>query len=153
MVNISRCFLASAQRLLIQCTNQDMVYEAMKRVTKKSLEYKHSVHIKNLYGNLKKDGIGTTTVEELSRRICRTLPEHRTKSLVKIITRWKLHNAHDQLRTTVTMRDVRNIQATHKGGDFLILHTLISERVKTLLIKTHDFYTFPSSHYHLFFFV
>ena len=77
-----------------------MVYEAMKRVMKKSLEYKHSVHIKNLYGNLKKDGIGTTTVEELCKRICRTLPEHRTRALVKIIIRWKLQDAHDQLRQT-----------------------------------------------------
>ena len=61
-----------------------MVYEAMKRVMKKSLEYKHSVHIKNLYGNLKKDEIGTTSVEELCKRICEhylnTEPEHWWKS-------------------------------------------------------------------------
>jgi hypothetical protein len=100
MVNISRYFLASAQELSSHCTNRNMVYEAMKRVMKKSLEYKHSVHLKNFYGNLKKDEIGTTTVERLSQRLCRTLPEHRTRTMVKIVVRWKLQDAHNQLRTT-----------------------------------------------------
>ena len=109
MVNISRCFLASAQELSTQSTNRNMVYEAMKRVMKKSLEYRHSVHIKNLYGNLKKDGIGTTTVEELCKRICRTLPEHRTRTLVKIITRWKLDDAHDQ---NIKLHIVADIKVT-----------------------------------------
>ena len=62
-----------------------MVYEAMKRVIKQSLEYKHSIYIKNLYVLLKKDKIGTTTVELLSKRICNKLPKHRTQTLVKII--------------------------------------------------------------------
>ena len=100
MVNITRYFLASARQLSTHCTNQDMVYEAMKRVMKKSLEYKRSIYLKNLFGSLKKDGIGTTTVEGLSERLCQTLPKHRTRSLVKIIVRWKLQDAHSQLRRT-----------------------------------------------------
>ena len=68
MVNISRYFLASAQELCSHCTNRNVVYEAMKCVVKKSLEYKHAIYVKNLYGNLKKDGIGTTTVEGLSQK-------------------------------------------------------------------------------------
>ena len=76
-----------------------MVYEAMKCVFKKSLEYKHAVYLKNLYGSLKKDGIGTTTVEGLSHRICQKLPNHRTRTLTKIVIRWKLQDAHNQLRS------------------------------------------------------
>ena len=68
MVNISRYFLASAQELCSHCTNRNVVYEAMKCVVKKSLEYKHAIYVKNLYGNLKKDGIGTTTIEGLSQK-------------------------------------------------------------------------------------
>ena len=100
MVNISRCFLASAQELSSHCTNPQLVYEAMKCVIKKSLEYKHAVYIKNLYGSLKKDGIGTTTVEGLSHKICRTLPNHRSRTLTKIVIRWKLQDAHNQVRYT-----------------------------------------------------
>ena len=60
MVNISRYFLASAQELCSHCTNRNVVYEAMKCVVKKSLEYKHAIYVKNLYGSLKKNGIDTT---------------------------------------------------------------------------------------------
>ena len=69
----------------------------MKCVFKKSLEYKHAVYLKNLYGSLKKDGIGTTTVEGLSHRICQKLPNHRSRTLTKIVIRWKLQDAHNQL--------------------------------------------------------
>ena len=47
-----------------------MVYEAIKRVMKKSLEYKHAIYIKNLYINLKKDNILSFvgTVDERRRK-------------------------------------------------------------------------------------
>ena len=98
MVNISRYFLASAQNLCIQVTNRTLVYEAMKRVMKNSLEYKHSIYVKNLYVKLKMEKIGTTTIETLSRKLCSTLPKHRTRTLVKIVTQWKLQDAYAHLR-------------------------------------------------------
>ena len=93
-----------------------MVYEAMKCVVKKSLEYKHAIYVKNLYGNLKKDGIGTTTVEGLSQKLCQTLPNHRSRTLVKIVIRWKLHDAYNELRraqheNTVTWRREKKVIA------------------------------------------
>ena len=66
MVNISRSFLASTRRIASRCTNPDVIYEAMKQTFKTSLEYKRTIHVKNLYQELKKDGIGTTRIE--SRR-------------------------------------------------------------------------------------
>ena len=116
MVNISRYFLASAQELCSHCTNRNVVYEAMKCVVKKSLEYKHAIYVKNLYGNLKKDGIGTTTVEGLSQKLCQTLPNHRSRTLVKIVIRWKLHDAYNELRraqheNTVTWRKEKKVIA------------------------------------------
>ena len=77
-----------------------MVYDAMKRVMKESLEYKHSIYVKNLYVELKKDKIGTTTIEALSKRMCSTLPKHRTRTMVKIVTQWKLQDAYGKLRET-----------------------------------------------------
>ena len=76
-----------------------MVYEAMKRVMKKSQEHRHSVYLKNLYKNLMKDGISTTTVERLSQRLCRTI-SHRTRTMVKIVNRWKLQDINNKLRQT-----------------------------------------------------
>ena len=68
MVNISRCFLVSAQTISNRSPNPIMVYEAMKRVMKTSLEYKHSIYVKNVYVRLKQEKIGTTTVETLRGR-------------------------------------------------------------------------------------
>ena len=69
-------YLASAQQLSMQCTNRDDTYEAMKRTMKTSMEYKRTIHVKNLYQELKKDGIGTTKVEMVSRRMCQTVPRN-----------------------------------------------------------------------------
>ena len=63
MVNISRYFLASAYTICSQCTNRDETNEAMKQTIKTSLEYKRAIYVKNLYKQLKKDGIGTTAIE------------------------------------------------------------------------------------------
>ena len=67
MVNISRCFLASAHTISNQCTNPNEVYEAMKQTFKKSIEYKRAIHVKNLYAQLKKERIGTTVIENISK--------------------------------------------------------------------------------------
>ena len=64
---------------------------------KTSMEYKRSIHVKNLYNELKKDGIGTTTIETVSKKLCSTLPKHRQRTIVRIITNWKLQDAHKQL--------------------------------------------------------
>ena len=71
----------------------------MKRVMRKSMEYKHAIYIKNLFENLKKNGVGTTTIESLSSRMCERLPVKRCKTLVKIVLGWKIQDAHDKLRT------------------------------------------------------
>ena len=42
---------------------------------KNSVEYKHSIYVKNLYVKLKEERIGTTTVETLSEKMCNTLPK------------------------------------------------------------------------------
>ena len=61
------------------------------------MEYKRAIHVKNLYQELKKDGIGTTKIETMSKKLCDTLPRHRQRTLVKVITNWKLQDAHKQL--------------------------------------------------------
>ena len=81
----------------MQCTNRDEIYEAMKRTMKASMEYKQSIHVKNLYQELKKNRIGTMKVETTSRKLCDTLPKHRQRTLVRIIINWKLQDAHKQL--------------------------------------------------------
>ena len=98
MVNISRYFLASAYTICSQCTNRDETNEAMKQTIKTSLEYKRAIYVKNLYKQLKKDGIGTTAIEAMSNKLCSTLPKHRQRTLVKVIVNWKLHDAHKELR-------------------------------------------------------
>ena len=70
----------------------------MKQTYKTSLEYKRSIHVKDLYQKLKKDGIGTTEIETMTKRLCNTLPKHRQRTLVKIITNWRLQDAHKELR-------------------------------------------------------
>ena len=115
-----RYFLASAQNLCNQVTNRTLVYEAMKRVMKNSLEYKHSIYVKNLYVKLKMEKIGTTTIETLSRKLCSTLPKHRTRTLVKIVTQWKLQDAYTHLRemkrrnTEVWRKEKETIDAAHR---------------------------------------
>ena len=69
----------------------------MKRTFKSSVEYKRSIHVKNLYEKLKRDGIGTTQVEKMAEQLCRTLPKHRQRTLVKVIVNWKLQDAHREL--------------------------------------------------------
>ena len=98
MVNISRYFLASAQQIASQCTNHDVIYEAMKRTMKTSMEYKRAINVKNLYKELKIDGIGTAKVETMSRKLCDTLPKHRRRTLVRIVINWKLRDAYKELR-------------------------------------------------------
>ena len=98
MVNISRYFLASAHNITTQCTNRNHVMEAMKRTIKSSLEYKHALIVKDLYTQLKKDRIGTTAIEGLSKKLCNTLPQHRERNLVKKVVDWKLQDAHIQVR-------------------------------------------------------
>ena len=98
MVNISRSFLASIRTISNRTPNPTEVYEAMRLVFKTSLEYKHSIYVKNIYTRLKKEKVSTTTVEELSKRLCRTLPSHRKKTHIGIINNWKLQDAHKDLR-------------------------------------------------------
>ena len=98
MVNISRIFLASIRTLSNTTPNPEVVYEAMRRVFKTSLEYKHSIYVKRLYTRLRDEKISTTTVQELSQKLCRTLPNYRKKTLIGTINRWKLADAHTQLR-------------------------------------------------------
>ncbi len=98
MVNIPRSFLASLRTISNTTTNANAVYEAMKRVCKTSLEYKHSIYVKNFFARLKDEKIGTTTVESLSQRLCSTLPGHRKRTLVGIVNSWKLEDAHKELR-------------------------------------------------------
>ena len=86
MVNITRSFLASSYRISCQCTNQNEIYEAMKQTYRTSVEYKRSIHVKNLYQKLKMDGIGTTQIETITERLCYSLPRHRQRTLVKVIT-------------------------------------------------------------------
>ena len=54
--------------------------------------------MKNLYQELKKDGIGTSRIENMCTRLCDTLPKHRQRTLVKVVTNWKLSDAHKELR-------------------------------------------------------
>ena len=70
----------------------------MKQTFKSALEYKQAINVKNLYKQLKRYRIGTTNTETLGRSICRTLPEHRQRTLVQTITTWKLQDAYNQLR-------------------------------------------------------
>ena len=117
MVNISRSFLASSYRISRQCTNHDEINEAMKRTYKASLEYKRSIHVKNLFQKLKKNGIGTTKVESMAGRLCDTLPKQRRRTLVKVITNWKLQDAHRELQrqktiNTATWRQEKEIIAS-----------------------------------------
>ena len=70
----------------------------MKQTMKTSLEYKRAIYVKNLYKQLKKDRIGTTVVESMCERLCDTLPEHRQRTLVKVIINWKLQDAHKVLK-------------------------------------------------------
>ena len=70
----------------------------MKQTYKTSIEYKRAIHVKNLYAQLKKDRIGTPIIESLCSRLCSTLPKHRQRTLVKVITNWKLQDAHKELR-------------------------------------------------------
>ena len=65
---------------------------------KASIEYKRAIHVKNLYKELKKDGIGTIKVELMSKKLCDTLPQHRQRTLVKVIINWKLQDSHKELR-------------------------------------------------------
>ena len=96
----------------------------MKRVMKESLEYKHSIYVKNLYVELKNDKIGTSTIESLSKRMCNTLPKHRVRTLVKIVTNWKLQDAHRKLReskrrnTETWRKEKETIDAAMIGDEF-----------------------------------
>ena len=90
--------MASAHNISIQCTNQNNVYEAMKRTFKTSIKYKHAIQVKNLYSQLKKDRIGTASVESLSKKLCNTLPRHKERTLVRTIINWKLQDSHIKLR-------------------------------------------------------
>ena len=121
-----------------------MVYETMKRVMKNSLEYKHSIYIKNLYVTLKKEKIGTTTIETLSKKICNTLPKHRTRTLVKILTQWKLQDAYANLRkmkrknTEVWRTEKETINAAGIGEQFEELWRREITRYEYCLKQTGD---------------
>ena len=99
-----------------------MVYEAMKRIMIKSAEYKQSIYVKNLYSKLNQHHVGTSTVESLSRRICNKLPNRRKITLVNIIIKWKLQDAHEVLRrkkyeNTKTWRENKEIIQRNKVLD------------------------------------
>ena len=49
----------------------------MKRTMKTSLEYKRAINVKNLFKELKREGIGTGKVETMSAKLCDTLPKLR----------------------------------------------------------------------------
>ena len=49
----------------------------MKRVMKAAMQLEHSRYIMDLFTQLKRKHIGTTEVEELSKRMCRRLPDNR----------------------------------------------------------------------------
>ena len=96
----------------------------MKQTFRTSVEYKRSIHIKNLYQELKKDGIGTTQIETITERLCYSLPKHRQRTLVKVITNWRLQDAYKELRrlksvnTTIWRREKELIQRAGVLDDY-----------------------------------
>ena len=50
-----------------------------------------------LFQQLIRKGIGTTPVEELSRRTCHALPHRRTRTLVNIVMQWKIADARKSM--------------------------------------------------------
>ena len=86
----------------------------MKRAMQQTLKYIHAVYITDLYKDLNKQGLGTTTVVSLSRRLCSTLPKRRENTLISIIIRWKLNDAYSVLRrekyeNTKIWRECKNV--------------------------------------------
>ena len=138
MVIISRNFLASVENISERSTNRIMVKEAMKRTMKKSLEYKHAIYVKNLYLELRKHKIGTTTVESLCGRICNKLPTRRRGTLINQIIKWKLDDAYNILRKmkNENTEEWRKSKIIIKDGNILDSYERLWKREITIYENT-----------------
>ena len=70
----------------------------MKRVMEETTKLQQAVYNLNLHLELKNTKIGTTIIENLSKRICRRLPERRNETLTAIIVGWRINEARNIVR-------------------------------------------------------
>ena len=75
----------------------------MKRISKQTSKYIHTMYKRDLFKDLVKNCTPTTTIASLSNRICRNLPERRKITLRNMIMKWTLDEAEANLK-----KDARN---------------------------------------------
>ena len=68
-----RTFLASTESILehFDETRRETVLEAMKRMSKQTLQYIHSMYVRDLYSELVEKQVPTNTIANLAEKICR----------------------------------------------------------------------------------
>ena len=93
-MKVSNTFLASIQTLSEQCRATE---EAMKRNMIQTQKLLHAEYVNDLFNKLRKMKIGNAQTEELSKRMCRTLPKKR-KTLVEMMMKWKHEDSIKDLR-------------------------------------------------------
>ena len=113
-MNFTNTFLASTNQISYESTNPEKAKETMKRAMKATIKLQQARYILDLFQQLKRKQIGTTTVEELSKRMCRRLPQKRRRTLVDIIIKWKIEDARKNLNSiryanTKTWRECKTI--------------------------------------------
>ena len=84
------------------------------RIMNGTIDYIHSLYIKDLYRDLLQKKCGTTTIKSLTNRICRRLPQRRKDRLNGIVMKWTLEEAESRStksakENTKTWRDNQRI--------------------------------------------
>ena len=128
-MNASRTFLAGIEGILrdVNETRRDTVREAMKRISTQTSKYIHSMYTRDLFKELVKYCIPTTTIASLSNRICRNLPDRRGITLRNMIMKWTLDQAEANLK-----KEMRNNTKTWRENAQILRNDGINRKFQRI---------------------
>ena len=93
LTQLSNTFLASAHEISSLCTKPEEVLEAMKRAMKQTIKLVHVRYVVDLLQELARRRIGTNSVENGCKDLCKDLPPRRKNALVHKMMKWKLSDS------------------------------------------------------------
>ena len=93
--NRDPCRLSFTQR----ACSQARVLAAMRHTMKQTVKLLNAYHVADLFGDLLREKLPTTSVESLCCKLCMGLPSGRRITLINTVKKWKQNDAWNVVRT------------------------------------------------------
>jgi hypothetical protein len=98
-MSLSKVFLAATTDISNNCGNPEQVLAAMRHTMKQTVKLLNAYHVADLFGDILRKKLPTTSVESLCCKLCMGLPSGQRRTLINTIIKWKQNDAWNVVRT------------------------------------------------------